>query len=108
VGRAAALRRKTVQPPLPVQHPVVPRHDRAGQRAQLRARQTAQVRRPAGVHVPDGPGPVQPGRPSAVLRRRGRQRKQEADRQQQQQTSHVARRPPENRNRNELHQLNEL
>lgn len=56
VGGAVALRRKAVRPPVLVQHHVVQGQDRSGKRAELRARQTAQVRRPARVHVPHGAG----------------------------------------------------
>lgn len=56
VGGAVTLRRETFQPPLLVQHPIVQKQDGTGERAQLRARQTAQIRRPARVHVPHGPG----------------------------------------------------
>lgn len=72
VGRAVALRRKAVRAPVPVHHPVVQGQYGAGRRARLRARQAAQVRRAARVHVPDGPGPVQPDGATAVLRRRRR------------------------------------
>jgi len=56
VGGAVALRRKAVQSSVPVQHAVVQKQHGAGERAQLRARQAAQVRCAARVHVPGGPG----------------------------------------------------
>lgn len=77
MGRAVALCREAVRAPVPVHHPVVQGQHGAGRRARLRARQAAQVRRAARVHVPDGPGPVQPDGTTAVLRRR----RQEAGRQ---------------------------
>lgn len=80
MGRAVALCREAVRAPVPVHHPVVQGQCGAGRRARLRARQAAQVRRAARVHVPDGPGPVQPDGTTAVLRRR-RRRRQEAGRQ---------------------------
>jgi len=79
VGGAVALRGETVRAPLPVQHPVVQRQDGAGERAQLRARQAAQVRRAARVHVPDGPGRLQSGRQPAALRHGNRGRRQTPD-----------------------------
>jgi len=78
VGRAFALRRETVQPAVPVQHPVVQEQDGAGQRTQLRTRQTAQVRRPTRVHFPNGAGRLQSRRHPAVLRyKNGGGRRQE-------------------------------
>lgn len=93
MGGAVALRRETIQPPVLVQHPVIPGQDGTGERAQLRARQTAQVRCPVGVHVPYGPGRLQSRRQPSVLRYENHGHRQQEDRRRrQQQASDVAQR----------------